>query len=160
MDMLVELASARQELVAKLWNIYFSGEEPYSRKAAWVLDTGSEKNNAWIEPHLETLVSKLSGFTHDAQIRHGLRMISRVRIAEMQKAEVINFCFDQLLSSGTAVAVKFHAMNILYDLSWEYPEIKHELADCIEFQMLEGTPGFKSIGKKILIKLSRQPLQR
>ncbi len=146
----------KPELINELWEIYLSEREPVSRRAAWIIDTVSENNPGWIQPYMTQLINKLPGFKHDGLKRHGLRMISRCPIPEEKVAELVNICFEWLLSPSEAVAAKFYCMNILYDISQQLPEMKHELIDSIEFQLPEGTPGFKSIGKKILTKLYQE----
>ena len=150
----------KPELIRQLWEIYLSDQEPVSRRAAWIIDTASERNPEWIEPYISQLIDLLPSFQHDGMKRHGLRMISRCTVPEEKSAELVNICFQWLLSPSEAVAAKFFCMHILYDFSLKMPEMKHELIDSIEFQMEEGTPGFKSIGKKILAKLYRETARK
>jgi hypothetical protein len=152
-DFIGNFVRQKPELIGELWNIYLSDQEPISRRAAWIIDTVSEDEPSWVEPYLPRLIPLLPSFRHDGMKRHGLRMLSRSKIPDQFEGEVMNICFEWLLSPAEAVAAKVYCMTILYDLSLNNPEIRHELIDVIEFQMPEGTPGFKSLGRKILKKL-------
>jgi len=152
-DFVGDFVRQKPELIRELWDIYFRKQEPISRRAAWIIDTVSEDVPAWVEPYIPQLIDLLPTFSHDGLKRHGLRMLSRNIIPEERKAELMNICFDWLLSPAEAVAAKMYSILILYDLSRQLPEIRNELIDTIEFQMTEGTPGFKSIGRKILAQL-------
>jgi hypothetical protein len=69
------------------------------------------------------------------------------------KCELIDICFDWLISPSEAVAAKVFSMEILYKLSQQFPEIKHELIDSIEFGMHDGKPGYQNFARKLLVKL-------
>lgn len=155
-DFVGNFVRQKPELIHELWEIYLSDQEPISRRAAWIIDTVSEKEPAWVEPYLERLIDLLPSFRHDGMKRHGLRMLSRNEIPVSRTAELINLCFEWLLSTDDAVAAKMYCMIILQRMSSTIPEIRHELVDSIEYQMEEAKPGFKSIGKKILMSLYRE----
>jgi hypothetical protein len=151
-----EILEKKPYLMDEVWKVLFELKEPESRRAAWIIDKATEKNPDRILPHLAQLIELFPFFRHDAYKRHSLRMISRIHIPAEYDPDLVNFCFDWLLSPTEAVAVKFHCMNILYEISKRLPEIKRELHDTINIQIMEGTPGFKSIGKKIMKKLSSE----
>jgi hypothetical protein len=152
-DFVGNLVRQKPEMIAELWEIYFRKEEPISRRAAWIIDTVSENEPGWVEPYIPRLIELLPTFNHDGLKRHGLRMISRNRIPEGNMADLMNTCFEWLLSTSEAVAAKLYCILILYSISQDLPEIRRELIDTIEFQMQDGTSGFKNIGRKMLTKL-------
>jgi hypothetical protein len=152
-DFVGNFVRQKPELIHELWEIYFRKEEPVSRRAAWIIDTVSENKPEWVEPYISQLIDLLPSFNHDGLKRHGLRMISRNRIPDDKVAELMNICFEWLLSTEEAVAAKMYCILILYSISRYLPEIRHELIDTIEFQMPDGTAGFKNIGRKMLTRL-------
>lgn len=158
-DFMGDFVRQKPELIHELWKVYLQNKGTVSRRAAWIIDTVSENEPAWVEPYLEQLIDLLPTFSHDGMKRHGLRMISRNTIPEARLGELVNIAFDWLLSTNEAVAAKMYCMMILASVSAQMPEIRHELIDTIEFQMPEGSPGFKSIGKKILKQLYKNDLE-
>jgi len=159
-DFIADIVSKRPELVDELWAIYLDVEEPVSRKAAWIIDTASENNPDWAEPFLQTLVTKLPDFNHDGLKRHGLRMISRLPFPNGTEGELMEIAFNWLISSTESVAVKMYCMQILYRLSANEPDILQELYDTIEFQLADGTPGFRSIGRKLMNQIDKDIINR
>lgn len=158
-DFVVDIVFKKPELISELWEIYLSLEEPVSRRAAWVIDTASENKPEWILPYLPILVEKLTLFNHDGLKRHGLRMISRVDFSSDTEGLLMDICFKWLLSPTESVAVKMYSMIILYRISENEPDILQELYDTIDFQLSDATPGFRSIGKKMMHDIDRDLLK-
>ena len=131
-----------------------------SRRAAWIIDTASENKPEWVEPFLLGLIAKLPGFNHDGLKRHALRMIARSAFPAGSEANLMNISFEWLISITESVAVKMYCMQILYRLSATEPDILQELYDTIEFQIADGTPGFKSIGNKLMRQIDKDIIQR
>lgn len=159
-DFVADIVAKRPELVGDLWEIYLAAEEPVSRRAAWIIDTGSENKPDWVLPFLPALIIKLSHFNHDGLKRHALRMIARLPFPEGTEGELLNLTFAWLVSVSESVAVKMYCIQILYRLSASEPDILQELYDTIEFQMADGTPGFKSIGSKLMQKIDKDIMYR
>ncbi len=154
-DFVGDIVNKRPELIHELWEIYLCMEEPVSRRAAWIIDTASENKPEWVIPHLPGLVEKLPFFNHDGLKRHALRMIARSPFATGTEGELMNIAFKWLQDSAESVAVKMYCIQVLYRLSASEPDILQELYDTIEFQMADGTPGFRSIGSKIMQQVDR-----
>jgi hypothetical protein len=159
-DFVADIVTRRPELISELWEIYLSMEEPVSRRAAWVIDTASENKPHWVEPFLVPLIEKLPLFDHDGLKRHALRMISRLPFPTGSEGALMNISFGWLISATESVAVKMYSIQILYRLSQTEPDILQELYDTIEFQMADGTPGFRSIGSKMMSDIDRDLMKR
>jgi hypothetical protein len=159
-DFVADIVSNRPELVSELWEIYLAMEEPVSRRAAWIIDTASENKPAWVDPFLQELIEKLPVFNHDGLKRHALRIIARTTFPAGTEGELLNITFEWLLSPTESVAVKMYCIQILYRLSATEPDILQELYDTIEFQMADGTPGFRGIGSKMMHLIDKDIIQR
>lgn len=159
-DFVADIVTGRPELVSELWEIYLAMEEPVSRRAAWIIDTASENKPDWVEPFLPQLITKLPGFNHDGLKRHALRIIARMPFPSGTEGQLMNIAFEWLLSTTESVAVKMYCIQILYRLSASEPDILQELYDTIEFQIADGTPGFKSIGHKLMRQIDKDIMER
>jgi hypothetical protein len=157
-DFIASIVHKKPEVIDELWQIYLLAEEPVSRKAAWAIDIATEQRNDLVEPWLERLIAKLPQFNHDGLKRHGMRMIARCRIPEESVGLMINQAFEWLLNPTESVAVKMYCIETLYNISINEPDIQQELYDTIEFQMGDGTPGFKSVANKYLKKIDKNLL--
>jgi len=154
-DLVADIILQKRALFDQLIHIFLRNEEPVSRRAAWVADTVSERHPDLLISHTERIISSLRTFRHDGLKRHALRMIRRSALSESCAGELMNTCFEWLLSPAEAVGAKVYCMDILYDLSEREPDLKKELRDSIEWRMEEESAGFKAHGKKVLAKLSR-----
>ena len=159
-DFVADIVNKRPELVEDLWEIYLAAEEPVSRRAAWIIDSASGKKPEWVEPFLPALIAKLPVFNHDGLKRHALRMIARLPFPAGREGELMNIAFEWLISTTESVAVKMYSIQILYRLSTTEPDILQELYDTIEFQIADGTPGFKSIGRKLMRQIDKDIVER
>jgi len=72
--------------------------------------------------------------------------------------EATNLLFAWLTSSKTNVSTKTHAMQNLYNLSKEYPDLKNELKSSIENQLDKTSISFRTRATKILAELKKPPL--
>lgn len=159
-DFVADIVNNRPELMVELWEIYLAIEEPVSRRAAWIIDTASENKPEWIGPYLPELISKLPSFNHDGLKRHALRMVARMPFPEGTEGELMNLCFEWLITASESVAVKMYCIQILYRLSATEPDILQELYDTIEFQLADGTPGFRNIGMKMMQEIDKDMIKR
>ena len=153
-DLVAGLIFQKPELFEELFIAFIRNSEPVSRRAAWVVDTVSEKYPGLIAPHLNEIIDLLSKFKHDGLKRHSMRILARSPLpSESHLGELIKISFEWLLSPNEAVATKIYCMEILYRISQIEPDLKKELADSIEWRLNEETPGFRNRGQKLLKKL-------
>jgi hypothetical protein len=154
-DLIADMILQKPALFGELMSVFFRNEEPVSRRAAWVMDIVSEKSPELISPYIEEIARHLPEFTHDGMKRESVKVLARSPMVSEQFGPLMNICFRWLVSPEESVAVKMFSMEILYRMSEIEPDLRHELADSIEWRMQEETPGFKSKGRKLLAKLNR-----
>ena len=152
-DLVADLILKKPDLFEDLFTIYLLNEEPISRRAAWIVDTISEKRPELVIPYVDIMVENLPGFSHDGMKRSTLRMLTQLPLPLKEPGVLLDVCFDWLTSRDESVAVKVYAMDILYLFTTVEPDLKKELADSIEWRMQEESAGFNAHGKKILKKL-------
>lgn len=155
-DKLVEIIRSHPEWHELIIDIYLSDEEPYSRKIAWAIDLYAEEDPDFVIPYREEIAGKLASFSHPALKRHGLHILSRIPLPEENLGTLANLCFEWLLEPGLPAAIKVYSMEVLFRITLTEPDLRKELADCIEIRLSEETPGFRNRGEKILKKLSKE----
>ena len=154
-DLLADLIYNKPALFSDFFEVFMRDEEPVSRRAAWVIDTVSEKFPELLFPFIPVIIEKLPEFSHDALKRHSVRMLARSPLPSRQLGQLATTCFGWLTSSTEPPAVKVWCMDILYRIAQSEPELRKELADSIEWRMQEESSGFRNRGMKILKKLYR-----
>jgi len=152
-DRLLDILRQRPELFGDMVAIYLANEEPSSRRAVWALDLYTESFPDLLLPLIETISCRLPEFSHDGLKRHSLRMLARSPLPKANLGQLINLCFNLLLSPSETPAVKVHAMEVLYNASLAEPDLRQELIDTIEWRFREESAGVRCRGEKVLKRL-------
>ena len=147
-----EVGSA-PEKVKSLLDIALNEKDPLAWRAAWVLDGSDEKHPGQARDYISAIVCKLPNLKSNGSLRSLLRMLCRYNIPEDDQGILIDLCFKYLVSELYPVAVKVHAMQIVYQHVLIYPELKEELVTVIQDQVGNNTVGFKSRGRRIIKQL-------
>jgi len=131
-------------------------KDPLAWRAAWILDGSDEQNPGLASGHLTTIIQRLPELESKGALRSLLRMLCRYDIPEDDQGLLVDLCFSYMLSELYPVAVKVHAMQIIYNHTLIYPELKDELVTVIEDQVDNNTVGFKSRGMRIIRQLENR----
>lgn len=139
-----------------LLQVVFDDSQKEYWRAAYVLDQLSEQNPALVRPYVPQVVKALSVTSNASKLRHYLKIISQYPISEDSIDFLFGFCLDVFTKPSYPVAVRVHAMQILYHVAEIETELKPELVQIIEYELtLHPTAGLKSRGRRLLAKLSR-----
>lgn len=140
-----------------LMNFAFYSNHPKSWRAAWLADKIHEKNPGLITPFTEQMIKRLETENDDGKKRHFLKLISLNKIPKKHHSFLVNYCLKIFTSAREPVAVRVHALQVLYNISENEPDFKSELLSVIEHEIdLHATPGIISRGKKLVKKLKDQ----
>lgn len=125
-------------------------------RAAWMVDKIAEQSPGLVRPFLPELIRSLKTTKNLSKLRHFLKIVSQNPIPETELDFLFNFCLKVFTDSAYPVAVRVHAMQILYEISEIESEFKPELIQLIEHEIeLHPTAGIKARGKNLLVKLYR-----
>lgn len=148
------VGTSRKE-VSALLALIFEDKDPIAWRAAWILDGSDELHPGLVRERITGIIRKLPDLESAGALRSLLRMLCRYEIPEEEQGLIIDLCFSYLMSELYPVAVKVHAMQIIYHHTLLYPELKEELQTVIEDQMENNSVGFKSRGNRILQQLEK-----
>lgn len=149
-DLLIqEVLNAREEF-SKLLDFALNEKDPLAWRAAWVVDGSDEQAPGLASDFISGIVHRLPGIKSKGTLRSMLRLLCRYDIDEDDQGILIDLCFKYLVSELYPVAVKVHAMQIIYQHVLIYPELKEELITVISDQIGNNTVGFKSRGKRLI----------
>ncbi len=133
---------------------FYTIEYKVVQRAAWPLSYAVIAHPALIKKHFSKLLKNLAKPNlHDAVKRNTIRLLQEIQIPERYQGEVMNICFDYIISPNEKPAVKTFALTVLEGLSKQYPEIKKELKTIIEDRWDFESAAFKARAKKILKSL-------
>jgi len=144
------------ELIETLMNIALTDCPDTSWRAAWTADKIHEHHPELIVPYLPAMINFALKTADSGKKRHLLKLISLHPIAEDDMARVLHFCIEIFTSAAEPIAVRVHAMQILFNIAQKEPDFTGELIDLIEHEIeYHGSAGIKSRGRKLLEKLCK-----
>lgn len=128
-----------------------------SWRAAYLVDKIHDSNPELLQPYLPQIIEKLKTEKNASKRRHWLKLISMNKIEEQYFGFLFDHCINTFTSGNEAIAVRVHAMQILYNISETEPDLKPEVLQLIEQEMEHHpTAGIRSRGKKLATKLFKQ----
>jgi hypothetical protein len=149
--------SENQINISLLTEIAFHSNHPKSWRAAWLMDKIHEKNPALVSPFLAEMIRQIKTEQNDGKKRHFLKLISLHDIPREEQGFLFDHCLNVFCSQKEPLAVRVHAMQILYHISETEVGFKPEVLAIIEHEM-ENHPsaGIVSRGRKLAKKLREQ----
>ncbi|MEN8230191.1 MAG: hypothetical protein ABFS38_18665 [Bacteroidota bacterium] len=154
-DLLIRDVGDSEEKFLKLLKLTLFEKDPLAWRAGWIMDGSDEQHPGLASNHLSKIIQKLPELESTGTLRCLLRLLCRYDIPEEDQGLLIDLCFGYMVSELYPVAVKVHAMQIIYNHVLLYPELKDELVTVIEDQVQNNTIGFKSRGKRIIGQLEK-----
>lgn len=137
-----------------LMKLVFDDSSPRNWRAAWMVDKIHEKHPELIMAYLPALTGFVLTTKNEGKKRHLLKLISLHEIPEERMAELLNFCIDVFTSPGEPIAVRAHAMQLLFNIAQKEPDFAGELIELIQNEMeLHGSAGISARGRQLIKKL-------
>ncbi len=144
--------------IGKLTDIGLNDPKKESWRAIWIIDQVHEKKPELVRPYIPLFIEALPFVSNESKLRHLLKLISLNPIPEDQLANLWDYGIKELTNASRPIAIRVHAMQILFEISESIPEFKPELIQLIEHHIeFHGSAGIQSRGRKLLRKLS-QPI--
>jgi hypothetical protein len=128
--------------------------QPENWRAAWMVDKIHERHPELVLPYLQAMTDFVLRTQNVGKKRHLLKLISLNDIQEENMAVLLNFSIEVFTNAAEPVAVRVHAMQILFNIAQKEPDFSGELIELIEHELeYHGSAGLASRGKKLLKKL-------
>ncbi|WP_299578730.1 hypothetical protein [uncultured Sunxiuqinia sp.] len=142
------------EEISMLVQIGLHDSQKESWRALWIVDKIHEKKPALIGPYLPQFIDSLHQVTNESKLRHLLKIISLNPILPDRLTFLLDFSIAELTNAARPIAIRVHAMQLLYEIALVEPELRAEVIQLIEHEMtFHASPGILSRGKKILKKI-------
>jgi len=144
---------ADKSLFNQLYGFINSDDHRVAWRSCWIIDNASEDCPELLADKLTEIIEALISTNDGSLKRHFTRILCRYTIPEDYLVVLVNRCFELLLPSEPA-AVRVFAMQILFNITRQLPDIKGELVSVIESLRDEGgSAGFINRSEKLLRKL-------
>lgn len=143
--------------ISLLADIAFHSNHPKSWRAAWLMDKIHEEKPELVSPLIKEMIQQIKTEQNDGKKRHFLKLISLGNIPTEEQGFLFDYCLNAFCSEKEPLAVRVHAMQILYHISETEVGLKPEVLAIIEHE-IENHPsaGIVSRGRKLAKKLMEQ----
>jgi len=154
-DAAASIVIDKPELLQEVFELCFSENKLTAMRVSRIFPIIGELHPEITDPFLPQLIENLELTKNESVIRNFLKLISISigSITENNIGFLIIYCFKTLESGKQAIAIHVYCMQILYEISKSFPEIKPELVSVIEQRLPEGSMAIKTTASKILSKL-------
>ena len=161
-DMAVQTIGDNPVLFKKVLDFALEDKDVFAQRASRVVQLCDMKFPHLIKPHLNEIITSLPGFQNGGLKRNILRLLSQRtnEFTEDQQGILLDVCYMFIMNSDEKPAIMVYSMDILYDISNQYPDLKNELISTIESQMPTASAGIKSRSKKMLKRLYEETRDR
>lgn len=143
------------EKFSALMQLLLGPELKLAQRAAWPLGWIGDAEPHRFLPFFEPMLAALKDPLHPAIPRAIWRTFTLLDIPEDWHGETLELAYQYLQDPQCPIASRVHAMQVAYDISLKYPELKPELAMVIEAHLPDSSAGFRSRGKKLLASLRK-----
>ena len=154
-DLLIREVIKSESHFSTLLQMALHEKDPLAWRASWVLDGSDEEKPGLALKHISEIVNTLPDVKSKGSLRSLLRLLSRYDIPEEQQGKLVDLCFSYLVSELYPLAVKVHAMMIIYNHVLIYPELKDEFITVMEDQVENNTVGFKSRARNLIKQMEK-----
>lgn len=157
-DLLTSMALEDSRIINLLLKFSLEGDSTLSFRASYALTKIEEAKPGELKPFYGRLISSLPSLIHVGVTRSFLKILTLTRLDELDQKHygvLADSCFGWLNDSKSAIAIKAYSMELLYNLTFIYPELSVELSASLARNIEEGSAGVKARGRQILNKLSK-----
>ena len=141
---------ADERLFNQLYGFINSKDHRLAWRSCWIIDNASAECPELLQDKLPEIIEALITPRDGSLKRHLTRILCRYTIPEYYLVVLVNKCFELLLPVEPP-AVRVFAMQILFNITLQLPDIKGELISVMENMREEGgSAGFINRSGKLL----------
>jgi len=154
-DLILEIIEKDPSRIDELLELFFSKEKMICQRASWPIGYLGEKHPELLTPHFPAMFEAMDKPLHDAVVRNIVRTWKTMTIPEEYEGEVFERCFEYILSSKNAIAIRAFSVHTCTRIAHKYPELAEELIPVLEEVGPQGSSGFKNCCKNSLKQLHK-----
>jgi hypothetical protein len=117
----------------KLFQLLFDEDKRVADNAAYVFTYFAFRDRQWLLPRRNELARETMMTRSETKQRLLLKVLCELKWEETDfDNELLDFCFQKILSEKTSVAVRVWAMKLAFEQCRFYPELLRELQQTLE----------------------------
>lgn len=153
---IAESAASNPLLFKKLIDFTDDTDPRIVFRSSWALTKVCDKKPALFGPYLNIIADKLLVSTNDSAVRSFLKIFTLTgtsSLGDAGRGRIADYCFTLLRSRESAVAMKIYAIDVIHEISADFPDLTHELAAVLSMFPDDVPAGIKSKSRATLKKL-------
>jgi hypothetical protein len=154
-DLAVKVLEENPGTFRDLLDLCFLEKYPISMRAARAVQLYCGKHPEEIYPFLDEVIGKSTRSNIGGVRRNFMKIFSEfIEIERIKEpGKLLNTCFDWLLDGSITPAIKIYAMQMIFKLGKNEPDLLNELAATINIIMEESEISLKTCGRKMLKRI-------
>ena len=123
-----------------------------SARAGRVVFLCTEKYPKLLDPYIHEIIRKIPTLKNRGTIRTVLKLVTLYPDLDddNELGILLECCFEYLNGKDYSIAEKVYGMEIIFNISKQYPEILNELIAVVKEQLPYASAGFKARAKILL----------
>lgn len=147
---MVEFMAGHPEEFNNAIELAISEKQPYAWRAAWLLWSCMEKNDARIKDHIPAIVSVIKN-RPDGQQRELLKILQLMELDEEMEGLLFETCVSVWEKVHKQPSVRYYAFISIVKIAGKYPELFNDLVFLTQSEYLETlSPGIRRGIEKLL----------
>ncbi len=153
----LDFTGINTERIDVLWQWLNYESDPLKWRACWIFESVCLSQPEVLNQYINKIAELYPKLTHKPSRRMLGHILSETEIPEKFESDILNAAFDWLNDPDEPIAVRVHAMQIVFNLSIKYPELQQELKATLHHLYDTGSAGFRNRAGKILAKIDKTP---
>ncbi len=144
---------AHSEDFQELMDLATADKQPYSWRAAWLLSSCVDQNEALIREHIPAILARIE-VANDSQKRDLIRVLLEVEVPEEVEGQLFDICINIWSKVNKIPSVRYSAIRLAIRIAERHPDLIQEIDIVTQEHFVESlSPGTKRSLLKILRKL-------
>lgn len=141
---------ADSTLTEGVLQLLYEENYPFPEYSSWLFAHVSKRKPKELNPFHSRLIDVILQTNNHSVQRNLLGMLLDLPLIEHREGELLDFCFRELVSSESKVALKAYSMYMIVRFLKNYPELKTELESAIDIVAQQPqTPAFYGAARKV-----------
>ncbi len=157
-DLVVNEVGSNQEKFNELAKVMLEDEYPVSMRAARALSLCVDNHPGLVQPMVNDLVLNMEKVHTEGVKRAILKIFTSdtIQLTEDQEGILFDKCISYMISATEAIAIKAYSMDIVYNISNKYAELKQEIKEVLHVMLNDESAGIRARAGNMLKSISKE----
>ena len=154
-DEMISFLESNPECFNEAIELALTDEQPYSWRAAWLIWSCMEKDDARLQKHLKKIINSIKT-KQDGHQRELIKILLMMNLNKVHEGKLFALCLDLWEDVNKDPSVRFTALKMLLKIAKNHKELFKEISILTQDQYLESlSPGVKKSISKLLNEFNR-----